>query len=172
MTEQRYMDVAEFRRLGYLQEVNRRLLHPLGLALEVAVGPDGTETLGRIQDHRDDPEGAWYGPGVIDGVAADRIEAELMARAKVRRERLGDSGECFVQAVRQWADEVRFGPLPHIAEPLVVQPGDTLIVRVPTSTSMDQANVFKEQIREHVPGVDAKVIAAEQLAVYRPRDNR
>lgn len=32
------MDVEEFRELGYLQEVNRRVLHPLGLALSVNPG--------------------------------------------------------------------------------------------------------------------------------------
>jgi hypothetical protein len=31
------IDIQEFRERGYLQEVNRRLLHPLGLALEIAV---------------------------------------------------------------------------------------------------------------------------------------
>jgi len=33
------IDVAEFRRVGYLAELNRRFLHPLGLALEVVVQP-------------------------------------------------------------------------------------------------------------------------------------
>jgi hypothetical protein len=35
MPGQPQMNVGEFRQAGYLQEVNRRLLHPLGLALEV-----------------------------------------------------------------------------------------------------------------------------------------
>lgn len=35
MGEIKRIDVAEFRSEGYLQEVNRRFLHPLGLALEV-----------------------------------------------------------------------------------------------------------------------------------------
>ena len=32
--EQKYMPIKEFRERGYLQELNRRFLHPLGLALE------------------------------------------------------------------------------------------------------------------------------------------
>lgn len=32
--EVQYMDLDEFREFGYLQEINRRLLHPLGIALE------------------------------------------------------------------------------------------------------------------------------------------
>jgi hypothetical protein len=46
--ERRYMDVREFREAGFLQEVSRRVLHPVGLALEVAVEEDGTERLGGI----------------------------------------------------------------------------------------------------------------------------
>lgn len=34
------MAISEFRDGGYLQEVNRRLLHPLGLALEVVQSPE------------------------------------------------------------------------------------------------------------------------------------
>lgn len=34
-----YLPIAEFRDRGYLQEVNRRVLHPLGLALEVSTVP-------------------------------------------------------------------------------------------------------------------------------------
>jgi hypothetical protein len=55
------MDIAEFRRLGYLEELNRRFLHPLGLALEINVDDkDGTESLGGIWDYREDPEGIFY----------------------------------------------------------------------------------------------------------------
>ena len=37
------IDIAEFRRLGLLQEANRRFFHPLGLALEVTIGKDDAE---------------------------------------------------------------------------------------------------------------------------------
>lgn len=61
MTEIKYADVAELRELGVIQEINRLLLHPLGLALEVRIAEDGSETLGRVWDYRDDPEGIAYG---------------------------------------------------------------------------------------------------------------
>jgi hypothetical protein len=54
------IEIAEFRRLGLLQEVNRRFFHPIGLALEVNVEKDGTEVLGGIWDYRDDPEGIYF----------------------------------------------------------------------------------------------------------------
>jgi hypothetical protein len=55
------MDVKEFREMGLLAEVNRAFFHPLGLALEVMVGDDGSEKLGGIWDYRDYPEGMIYG---------------------------------------------------------------------------------------------------------------
>lgn len=54
------MDIKEFRDKGYLQEINRRFLHPLGLALEVIVEPDGGHKLNGIWDCRDDKEGIYY----------------------------------------------------------------------------------------------------------------
>lgn len=60
------MSIKEFRQLGYLQEVNRLFLHPLGLALEVLVHADGREELSRICDGRGDPEGVLYAEGTID----------------------------------------------------------------------------------------------------------
>ena len=54
------IDIKEFREGGYLQEVNRRFLHPLGLALEIVREDDGTERLGGVWDYRDDPEGMFF----------------------------------------------------------------------------------------------------------------
>lgn len=55
------IDIKEFREKGYLQELNRCFLHPLGLALEVVVDDTGNEKLGGIWDYRDDDEGIHYG---------------------------------------------------------------------------------------------------------------
>jgi hypothetical protein len=46
----KHISIREFRAEGYLQEVNRMVLHPLGLALSVVVQEDGTEELYRILD--------------------------------------------------------------------------------------------------------------------------
>ncbi len=56
-----YLDVKEFRVQGYLQEINRVVLHPLGLALEIQTHDDGTESFGGVWDYRSDPEGIMYG---------------------------------------------------------------------------------------------------------------
>jgi len=83
------MSVKEFREQGYLQELNRRFLHPLGLALEVVVHPDGTETIGEIWDSRDDPEGFIFGENMIDADKAIRIHKEGERKYEARHERFG-----------------------------------------------------------------------------------
>jgi len=62
MTKQniKYITIKEFRERGYLQELNRRFLHPLGMALEVTVNEEGTEVFSGVWDYRDDPEGLYY----------------------------------------------------------------------------------------------------------------
>jgi hypothetical protein len=57
MTERAYVDLAEFVDCGYLQELNRLFLHPLGLALELTRSDDGHVEFSGILDARDDPEG-------------------------------------------------------------------------------------------------------------------
>lgn len=69
----KYIDIKEFRQFGYLQELNRQFLHPLGLALEVQVDDNGNETLGGIQDFRDDPEGIIYADGVITATKSSNV---------------------------------------------------------------------------------------------------
>jgi len=85
----RYMDVAELRNLGYLQEVNRRFFHPLGLALEINLEQEsGIGFISGIQDYRDDPEGIVFED--IDPTKAAYIDNE-MAKRREARERLQGS---------------------------------------------------------------------------------
>lgn len=89
MTEPKKMSVQEFREFGYLQELNRRFLHVLGLALEVVVNEDGSETLGGIWDSRDDPEGLVYGPDTMESEKTQRVAEELRKRKHIRAQKLG-----------------------------------------------------------------------------------
>ena len=55
------MSVEEFRELGYLQELNRQFLHPLGLALEVIIDKEnGSEKFGKVWDYRNEPGGMVF----------------------------------------------------------------------------------------------------------------
>jgi hypothetical protein len=77
MKDVKYMDIKEFRESGFLQEVNRRFLHPCGLALEVVIDDDGTERLGGIWDYRDDPEGILYNDDELSLTKAEAVEQEI-----------------------------------------------------------------------------------------------
>ena len=82
------MDIAEFRSGGYLQEVNRRILHPLGLALSVVREEDGSESLDGVWDYRDDPEGIVFVDADL-APHADAFENEWMTRLNGRVAGLG-----------------------------------------------------------------------------------
>lgn len=91
-----YISIKEFREKGYLQELNRTFLHPLGLALEVEVDENGNESLGGIWDYRNDKGGIYYNLKESDisrQVKFDQnrifIEEQLEKRLKDRVELLG-----------------------------------------------------------------------------------
>lgn len=96
MSEINRIDIKEFREKGYLQEVNRRFLHPLGLALEIVIDDDGNEKLGGIWDYRDDTEGIYFDIQNSDTERINRfiensefIEKEFEERSLDRIEKLG-----------------------------------------------------------------------------------
>lgn len=59
------MNLKEFVEIGLLQEINRRILHPMGLALSVYIDDDGKCGWGDIWDYRNDPEGIIFSDGVF-----------------------------------------------------------------------------------------------------------
>lgn len=84
------IEIAEFVSEGYLQELNRMFLHPLGLALEVIVGAYRRPIrLGGVWDSRDDPEGIIYADGVPDLGKVNRIRQLAEGRKPYRVDRLG-----------------------------------------------------------------------------------
>lgn len=89
MAEPKKISIKEFREQGYLQELNRQFLHPLGLALEVNLNFDGSESLGEVWDYRDDPEGMLYGPNMINPERASRIAEEWHFKELERGSRFG-----------------------------------------------------------------------------------
>jgi hypothetical protein len=91
-----YMSVKEFRELGYLQELNRQFLHPLGLALEVVVDDDGNESFGGVWDCRNDEDGIIYDLKNSDEDRKNKfikkqkfIESEWFRIGKLRQKKLG-----------------------------------------------------------------------------------
>lgn len=78
--------ISEFREEGYLQELNRQFLHPMGLALEIIMEEDGSMRLGGVWDYRDDPEGIYFAPGEDPAHDAERMR-KMKNIARLRAER-------------------------------------------------------------------------------------
>lgn len=75
MKDIKTMSGEEFRELGYLQEANRRFFHPLGLAIAIVLDEQTKEVKAfEIQDHRDDPEGMYFGINDTEYTTFDRLE--------------------------------------------------------------------------------------------------
>lgn len=86
----KYLDLDELVDGGYLQEVNRRFFHPLGLALEATRFTAGTAKpmVIQIQDHRDDLEGVAF----TETPSRDKFEkvyAEELRRRPIREKAVG-----------------------------------------------------------------------------------
>lgn len=102
----KYVPITEFWAKGYVQEINRRFLHPLGMALEVAEDKDGVPRLGGIQDYRADPEGMLFGELLVveDTIRALLINEEWDARKATRVAALGWMIEPLPNAAEELAD--------------------------------------------------------------------
>lgn len=89
-----YISIRQFVEQGYLQEVNRQFLHPLGLALEVKVG-EGTPDelppyeLGGVWDYRDDPEGMRFADNTMEFDKYERVRREQEGKKVLREAALG-----------------------------------------------------------------------------------
>ena len=93
------MDIAEFRELGFLQELNRRFLHPLGLALYTTTDEvTGEVTLGGIGDYRDDSEGRFFSEADLrENQEEVQRQARMVTHFRESRilERMNRIGVCF-----------------------------------------------------------------------------
>ncbi len=90
MAEIKRMDIKEFVELGLLQEVNRQFFHPRGLALEVEIDDETDEhSLGGVWDCRNDPEGIWFEPGVLDAGKCLSATSLILDKSGERVRKLG-----------------------------------------------------------------------------------
>lgn len=95
--------IDQFRREGWLLEVNRQFFHPHGLALEVEIDDDGVERFGGVWDYREDPEGITYGPLGED--AEQRAKTIYEERLKHFEERSKLFGTLSDQQPFDWTPE-------------------------------------------------------------------
>jgi hypothetical protein len=84
------IDLKEFWELGFIQEINRRFLHPCGLALEIIMDTETREvSLGGVWDYRDDSEGMYFSEDVMSKEKYDTVEKLLHSKEDARRTLLG-----------------------------------------------------------------------------------
>lgn len=84
--------IKEFREMGLVQEINRRLLHPLGMALAVEINDvTGREHIVGIIDHRNDPEGMVFADLDTDEAREkyEKVQEEWEKRTQPRASGLG-----------------------------------------------------------------------------------
>lgn len=95
-----FIDVKEFREKGYLQELNRQFLHPLGLALSIEINEDGTENLGGIWDYREDPEGMRFGSAIASSSKfKDNIEYITALQEEAFNKRMETLGYIYQEPI-------------------------------------------------------------------------
>jgi hypothetical protein len=148
----KYIDIKEFREKGYLQEVNRRFLHPLGLALEVKINEDGTEVLGGVWDYREDSEGIYYD---IENSDEERIN-------NFKRKRN------FIDSELEIIGKNRMNKLGFIEEP--IESKDSVIFYKCREFVDDVTNILMSDIIEFVDGLnlcDNNNVLKTKMNVYR-----
>lgn len=79
------LSIKDFTDLGYLQELNRQFLHPLGLALAVDVADDGIHTLVGVWDCRDDLEGIAFAAELANSAEAGAKAARVLGQSIIRK---------------------------------------------------------------------------------------
>ena len=92
MSERKIMSVEEFQKSGLLQEVNRRFLHPIGLAISIVEDLDtGKVHFGEIFDYSAEADGMIFAEEVTSTSEwkekAARVE-ELFEAKRAERERV------------------------------------------------------------------------------------
>jgi len=143
------IDIAEFRKEGYLQELNRRFLHPLGLALEVVIDEETKkEKLGGIWDSRDDEEGIHYDIANSDQDRKNRfkknfedIERSLDLRKESRMKALG----YFIEPALEFEDQIEHEVLTEI---IAKYPGVEIVGN--KKLEDETKELIKKKIREKV----------------------
>ena len=92
----KYIDLEEFRNLGYLHEANRLFFHRLGLALTL-VQEEGKESYLLVQDAREDSEGFLFDQNLINLEKIKFVEFERTKRVQTRF----DTGECDSNGIKE-----------------------------------------------------------------------
>lgn len=148
----KHIDIREFRERGYVHEINRLLLHPLGLALEVNVDPStGEESLGGVWDGRDDPEGFIYDAPRLNALKGEKVAAEIEERGAARMAGLGYVIQPLPQETTQLTLHVLEHTVTRIAPPGAFDQGE--------EQARGEHEKLKERLLDEAQGGDSDVAA-------------
>lgn len=95
MPTPKMVPLEELLDMGLIFEINRQILHPLGMAIAVEVDPDNPDFESRfagVWDSRDDPEGFIFDEELlVDSLKKfrDYMEREGFAKLEKRKQLLG-----------------------------------------------------------------------------------
>jgi len=95
MTTPKMVPLEELLDMGLIFEINRQILHPLGMAIAVELDPDDPEFESKfagVWDSRDDPEGFLFGDDLMEeGLKKfqDYMEQEGFTKLEKRKQLLG-----------------------------------------------------------------------------------
>lgn len=104
----KYMDLEEFIETGYLLEINRQFLHPLGLAMAISCEEDGTHHIAGIVDSRDDQEGFVFAAlDEEDREKAKRVTDLWIEKARERLRRFGWIMQPMESCAEGWLEEAK-----------------------------------------------------------------
>lgn len=87
MSEIKYIDIQELVDNGYVQEVNRRFFHLLGLNLEINKSDSGELQFVGIADFRDDEEGLVFDE--VDVEKVKNVQKEIDRKIEARQKAFG-----------------------------------------------------------------------------------
>lgn len=105
------LDLVAFQEEGYLAEVNRQALHPLGLALAIQLPGRLGRLLRRrprlvVLDDRSDPEGWYFAPHPVAYARLRAVAEERHRRAPARHDALGYLVQPIITVLPDDAGEV------------------------------------------------------------------
>jgi len=67
----------------------------------------------------------------------------------------------------EYDDPAKWTPTIQVAEAVVVNPGDRVLIRVDPATPAEDVARFKSALRQHFPGSMVVIVAAHDMAVVR-----
>lgn len=112
----------ELRESGLLHEINRLVLHPLGLAMYVHTSADRVG----VFDMRDDPEGVYYAEQTLSPEKATAVANLIEQRGPARIEALGYVVQPLPPEIKQLKVSVLEPTTQYIGAPDEVDEGEEL----------------------------------------------